>query len=872
MKFSLSKITFGIISTLGATFATNFAIAEENSDAGVQNSENVERIAVLGSRRVGRTISDSNVPVDVLTADALKEGGFTDMNRLLQNAVPSFNFYQPSLADGSEHIKPASLRGLAPDQTLVLLNGRRFHTSALLNLNGTAGRGSVSVDLNAIPSASIDRIEILRDGAAAQYGSDAIAGVINIITKKHSEGGSFTATAGQHITTLDGVPELTGVQTDANGNVVANGSRRVAGIYGKDISRKDGETVNLAGNIGFGFKETGYVNVTAEYNNANATNRGGLDDGDTYAKNADGSFDKREITTNRDRFFFGAPESESYSILASSGYEFDSGAELYSTFTLQNRKSVSGAFFREASDEALLIQKIYPDGFTPKIHADIDDWSLLAGVKGELGEWEYNTSIVTGRNTIAYNNTNTANVTFLLDTPTSFYGGKLISGQDAVNVDFSRFYDIEGLASPISFALGAEYRRDNYQIKSGDVKAYTNRQSVDENGKPIFKEDGSPVYPTTRLFAQGSLFFSKASEVDESRNSFALYAEVDMDLTDDWNLVLAARHEKYSDFGDTTNGKLATRYNLTDDFALRASVSTGFRAPSLQQQFYTSINTNFVNGEAVEIGTVAATSKAAMALGGKQLEAEKATNYSLGFTWDISEQLNLTFDTYRIEIDDRIVLSESLGDDKAERPIVEKVFKENNVEGINAIRFFINGVNSVTQGIDVNLAYETELLAGNLRLSSGFNYNTTEVSDVLDSAGPSSLFSSDQLFARRERARLENAAPKQKVNVTANWSQDALSLMLRSNYYGEVTQPGRVSKSDITIKPAFIFDAEASYQFTDNLVGSFGINNLLDKYPTSNIERFGKDAGQFDYIIPYANFSPYGFQGRYLYLRASLSF
>ena len=871
MKFSLSKITFGIISTLGLSLSSA-AMAEENNNTAAENGEGVETIAVLGTHRIGRTLNESNVPVDVLSAETLQEGGFTDMNRQLQNAVPSFNYYQPTLADGTEHIKPASLRGLAPDQTLVLVNGRRYHTSALLNLNGTAGRGSVSVDLNSIPSAAIERIEILRDGAAAQYGSDAIAGVINIITKKSSEGGSFTATAGQYITTLDGVPELIGVQTDADGNVIGNGSSRVAGIYGDDISRKDGETVNLSGNAGFGFKETGYVNLTAEYNNANATNRGGYDDGDTYAKNPDGSFDQREITTNRDRFYVGAPESESYSFLASSGYEFDSGSELYSTFTLQNRKSVSGAFYREAADEAFLIQEIYPDGFTPRIHANIDDWSMLAGYKGDLGEWGYNASFVTGRNSIAYNNTDTANVTYLLDTPTSFYGGKLISGQDVANVDFTRFFDVDLLDSPISFAFGAEYRRDNYEIQAGDVEAYTNRPSLDENGNPIFDESGNPVYPADKFFAQGSLFFSDASEVDVNRNSKAVYVEVDADLTDNWNVVLAVRYENYSDFGSTTNGKIATRYSITDDFAVRGSFSTGFRAPSLQQQFYTSTTTNFLNGVAYDIGTVAATSDAARALGGKQLEAEKATNYSLGFTWDIKENLNLTLDAYRIEIDDRIVLSETLGNDDAEREIVQRVFAENNIEGINAVRFFINGVNSVTEGVDVTLAYETELLSGDFRLSSGFNYNTTDVSEVLDNAGPASLFTSDQLFARRERARLENAAPKHKANVTANWSLDALSLMLRSNYYGEVTQPGRVSSSDITVDKAFIFDAEASYQFTDNLVGSLGVNNLLDKYPTSAVERNGEDAGQFDYYSPYAFFTPYGYQGRYVYLRASLKF
>jgi iron complex outermembrane receptor protein len=846
--------------------------AQETTGAAVADTESAEKITVLGSRRIGRTISDSNVPVDVISSDILSEGGFSDINRQLQNTVPSFNFYQPSLADGTEHIKPASLRGLAPDQTLVLLNGRRFHSSALLNLNGTVGRGSVSVDLNAIPSAAIERVEILRDGAAAQYGSDAIGGVMNFITKKGSEGGSLTLTAGMYNTTLDGVPELTGVQTDSTGAVVANGSNRVAGIYGDDISRKDGETITLTGNFGLALGEDGYVNITGEYSHANATNRGGYDDGDTYAKNDDGSFDLREITANRDRFFFGAPESEAYTLLVNSGYYLPSNIEIYSTLTYQNRKSESGAFYREASDEAFLIQDIYPDGFTPKIHADIDDWSLLAGFKGELSDWEYDVSLVSGDNSVGYNNTNTANVTYLSETPTSFYGGEIGFTQNTANVDFSRWIDIDGLATPLSFAFGLEYRNESYEIDSGDVEAYTNKQSTDENGDLIFDDSGNPVYPTSSLFAQGSLYFSKDSEVDESRHSVAAYVEFDFDITDEWNVVVAGRYEDYSDFGDTTNVKVATRYNLTDDFTLRGSVSSGFRAPSLQQQFFTSITTNFIDGEAYDIGTIASTSTAAVSLGGQQLQAEDAMNYSVGFTWDVLENVSLTFDAYRIEIDDRIVLSETLGDDAEEAEIVTQVFAENGIEGISAVRFFINGVDSVTKGADLNVSYNTELLSGEFRLSAALNYNSTEISDVLNTAGPAALFDTDQLFARRERERLENSAPKRKGNLTANWQRDAYSVMVRANYYSETTSPGTTSAADVTVDSAVIIDTEFSYTFDNNIVASFGVNNLFDKYPESAVVTNGDSAGQFDYIAPYANFSPYGFQGRYLYLRGNLTF
>lgn len=866
-QFNISILALATAAAFSWT--PSVALAQDNK---TNKAGDLEEVTVLGSRRKGRTVADSNVPIDVIGGNLLTEGGFSDISRQLQNAVPSFNYYQPSLADGTEHIKPASLRGLAPDQTLVLLNGRRFHSSALLNLNGTAGRGSVSVDLNAIPSASIERIEILRDGAAAQYGSDAIAGVMNIITKTANEGGSISITGGLNITELDGVPALTGVQTDANGNVVANGSRRVAGIYGDDISRRDGQNWAVTGNYGLALGSDGYLNITGEYSHANRTNRGGFDDGDTYAKDANGNFDQREITTNRDRFFFGAPESEGHTLLLNSGYYLSPETEVYSTVSYQSRKSVSGAFYREASDEALLLQEIYPDGFTPKIHADIDDWSVLAGVRGELGQWAYDASAVKGTNTVAYNNKNTANVTYLLDTPTSFYGGELESEQDTVNVDFSRFFDVDGLASPLSFAFGLEYRRDSYKVTAGDPESYTNRQSIDANGNPIFDGNGNPVYPTNRLFAQGSLYFSKNSEVDESRNSTAAYLEFDVDITEKWNAVFAGRYEDYSDFGETTNGKIATRYSVTDDFNLRGSFSTGFRAPSLQQQFYTSVSTNFIDGVAFDIGTIAATSKAAVALGGGQLEAEKAKNFSLGFTWDILDNLSMTFDAYRIEIDDRVILSETLGNDASEAAIVSRVFAENNIEGISAVRFFINGVDSVTKGADINISYNTDLLDGDLRLSTGINYNDTALSGVLATAGPAGLFNPDQLFARRERARLENSAPKRKANFTANWSRDAYSLMVRTNYYDEVTQPGTTSAGDITVDSAFIIDTELSYDVSDSLVASFGVNNVFDTYPTSNVERFSPNASQFNYVIPYANFSPYGFQGRYIYLRTSYTF
>ncbi len=864
-SFALSPIA----ATLVAASFLPAAYAQQDVQNTTETAEQeAEQILILGTRRPGRSVVQSNVPVDLIDEETLAAGGFNDISRQLQNVVPSFNFYQPSLVDGTEHIKPASLRGLAPDQTLVLLNGRRFHTSALLNLNGSSGRGSVSVDLNAIPSAAIKRIEILRDGAAAQYGSDAIAGVINIITKDASEGGMISLSGGSYFTELDGVPELIGIQTNAQGNILPNenGSNRVTGVYGDEIRRNDGENINLAANFGLSLGDDGFVNFTGEIANANRTNRGGYDDGDTYPRNADGSFDERELTVDRNRFNFGAPDSESYTFLANAGYYLKNDAQLYATASFQDKESISGAFFREAADEGFFIQNIYPDGFTPQILAEIQDWSVLTGIKGSTENWDYNASVVIGNNEVDYTTSNTANPTFLQQTPTRFYGGQLANQQTTINFDASRFLDVDGLFSPLSFAIGAEYRLDEFEIKSGDEAAYTNIQATTESGEPVFDDNGNPVFQSDRLFAQGALYFSDAAQVDEDRHSYAFYVDLDADLTQRWNLTLAGRYEDYSDFGSTSNGKLATRYSFSDTFSVRSSVSTGFRAPSLQQQFYTSISTNFIDGEAFEIGTISSTSPAAMALGGKQLEAEESTNVSIGFTWTVIDNLTITADAYRIDIDDRVVLSETLGNDAEEAAIVQQVFSENNIDGIGAVRFFINGVDSRTEGVDIVANYSIDDVgSGVLNLSAGANYNETEVSRVVASAGPSDLFAAETLFARRERARLENAAPRVKANVTANWQGEDVSLMLRGNYFGEVTQPGSTQSGDVSVDTAFIVDLEAGYYITDDLELNIGANNLFDTYPQSAVVTDAPDVGQFDYVIPYPNFSPYGFQGRYVY-------
>lgn len=865
------------------TLTSTSAFAQQVVSADEVLKDDVDVVVTIGSRRPGRTAVDSNVPIDAIDFELLKATGFNDVNRQLQGVVPSFNYPQPSVVDGTEHVKPASLRGLAPDQTLVLINGKRRHSSALLNLNGSAGRGSVSVDLNSIPSLAIQRVEILRDGAAAQYGSDAIAGVINIVTKTQQEGGTITVKGGMHATTLAGVPQLLAIEQGANGYPVQNGGSRLARINSdEEIKRNDGETLNIAGNYGLPIGENGYFNITGEYNLAARTNRGGQDDGDTYPLLANGERDPRELTVDRNRYYYGSPSSETYSMLANAGYDLSDEVEFYTTLTFQNRDATSGAFYREASDEAFGVQSIYPDGFTPQIQSRIDDLSVIGGVRGMLADWNYDLSAVWGRNKIAYNNIDTANITYLENTPTEFYGGRLEYSQSTINADFSRLIDVDGLASPLSIAFGAEYRKENYAIGSGDRAAYTNQPLLDANGDFILDGNGNTQFADallpvgSHLFAQGSLYFSDNDATRRDRNSISIYGEIDADITDKWNVTLAGRFEDYSDFGSNANGKIATRYSIVDDFALRGSFSTGFRAPSLHQQHFTSTVTLFTNGIPNDVGTLPSTSPAAMALGGTQLQAEKSDNISLGFTWTPTDSLTITVDAYRISIDDRIVLSETLGNDASEAAIVQSVFAQQGIVGVGSARFFINGVDSVTKGVDVTASYSTDLSDGSeLSISGGFNYNKTTISDVIASVGPASLFEPDVLFSYSESRRLENAAPKTKTNLTVNWDKNAFGLVMRGNYYGSVTQPGTTEAGNVTIDPAVIFDTEINYQFTEMFSGALGVNNVFDKYPKSAVERAiadGNEPSQFNYIFPYQGFSSYGFQGRYIYGSVTANF
>ena len=821
------------------------------TQAGV-DEQDVEQIQIVGSRRVGRTVNDSPVPIDIIDASSIEATGLTETNMILNQLLPSFNFPQPSITDGTDHVRPAQLRGLAPDHTLVLVNGKRRHTSALLNLNGSVGRGSSAVDLNAIPANAIKRIEVLRDGAAAQYGSDAIAGVINIVLKDGSEGGDVSATYGANVTTMDGVPNLDGVSVGSDGNLLFD--------TGSDREVTDGQTFTLRGNMGFEWGDDGFINVSAEYRERGQANRADFDPRENYARDENGALDPRELEINRYNHVFGNGEVEDYALFVNAGKEVSSSTEFYVTAGISSRDSIGGGFYRRAQDSRN-VQSIYPDGFLPSIQTDITDMSIITGLKGYGDVWNYDLSLTHGGNELEYSVVNSLNTSLGPTSQTDFDAGALEYTTTIVNADASRLLDTGVFYSEMNFAMGAEYRHESYEITAGEENSYI-RGTFGPGGAvtdPVngpFGAAGSQVFPG----------FTPASAGDNSRHNYSFYVDVEADVVENWNVAVAGRFEDYSDFGSTFNWKMSHRVTLTDEFALRASVSTGFRAPSLQQQFFTSIATVFVDGEPTETGTFAPSSDVALALGSPGLDAEESDNFSAGFTYSPNADFNLTVDFYRIDIDDRIVLSNNLSGDAIEALLAGT--------GANRARFFLNAINSRTEGVDIVSTYTLNTAQyGAFNFNAGVNFNDNEVTDILDAPAvlQSAGFDQSNLFNDVELRRFETASPESKVNLGVTWSYDRYNATLRTTRYGEVEDPSSIEARNEIIPSEWVTDLDVRIALTDGLSVSVGANNVFDVYPQPT-RKSVEEVTTFSNIFSYSGFSPFGFTGRFVYGKVSYAF
>ncbi|KFZ38908.1 TonB-dependent receptor [Shewanella mangrovi] len=796
----LSILSLAVLSQLAAVTSVS---AADNS--------NIEKISVVGSRLAVRTATDTPVPVDIITAEQLEATGLTETAKALQSAAPSYSFPFSAVTDGSDAVRPASLRGLSPDHALVLVNGKRYHGSALVHLNGTASKGSSNVDLNTIPMTAIKRIEILRDGASAQYGSDAIAGVINVVLKDADEGGLVDAQMGQ---TYMG----------------------------------DGQQWRIGANKGMKTNEDGFVNVSLEAQHKNSTNRAGNDPRQQYAALEDGSLDPREDTFNRKNHQIGDGTYDNLGVFVNAGQNLSDKSKLYAFGGYSHRENESGAFYRRSLD-ARNLTSIYPDGFLPKIAPKLTDYTAVVGYKFNLLDWDVDMSAGYGKNEFEYHVKNSLNVSYGDDSPTSFYAGTLSTDELDFNIDASRYIPFYN-NSDLMLAVGALWRENGYQIEAGEEASYSNGGFSGAVG------------------SQGFTGFTPESQVDESRHNTGVYAEVENQLTQDFYWAAAARYEYYSDFGSNTSWKLATRYELTDRIALRATANTGFRAPSVQQLYFSNISTLFVNDPTTnqlvptESGTFNSLSDVAHALGISELKPEKSTSFSGGLVYTGDDGLSITLDAYQIDIDDRIVLSSSVR--PAQSEVVADALSTTNAQ---SARFFLNAVDTRTRGVDLVASKAFSLGSyGDLNTSLAYSYSITDIQSI---HLPDTFGDLDPalLFDNVEQVRMTRATPRNKGNVNFTHRYGDFKTSLRFNYYGEYAI-AYSNGEEAVYGDKITTDLSVAYSATDDLTVTLGAQNLFDVYPDK-----APEDQQFNGIFKYPiTNSPFGINGGYYYLDLRYTF
>jgi iron complex outermembrane receptor protein len=777
----------------------------------------VEELVVTGTRTEGRSRLDTLAPVDVIDGEVLaKQGTGTELGQALASLTPAIDFPRPAITDGTDHVRPATLRGLAPDQTLVLVNGMRGHVSALINVNTSIGRGSTAFDLNTIPTVALDRVEVLRDGASAQYGSDAIAGVINLRLRQAREGGGATLSYGQHLTQFE----------------TSRGSH----------DRKDGVMRSISGWQGLPLGEEGFLTVSAELSQRNATNRS--DYVNIAALPAYG--------TPRVIGRYGDPKVESWSLYGNAGMPVNDTWELYGHAGYQHRDTNAAATAR-AYNNANNVPSVYPGGFLPKIETEIADVQIQGGVRGELAGFKVDLGANYGSNELEYHTVDSINASYGAASPKNFYAGRLYYDQWLVNLNVSKPLEV-GLVEPMNLAFGLEYREEGFEIGAGEPASYSLGPDTTKAG-----------------VSQGFPGFRPSNEIDASRNNWSAYVDLEGKLTEQFGFDVAARYEDYSDFGAKVTGKLSARYDVNEALALRGSISQGFKAPALQQQYFTYTSTNNVqqaNGSfaLIEVGTFPVNSPVARALGAKPLEPEESINYSLGFVYR-SGPFELTIDAYQIEIENRIVLSENLPNSATPPAIASAISAILQPFGISAARFFINGVDTTTRGVDIVARYRLNLGESRLDLTAAGNLNETDVTKTPGLPSITSVAQPTFLFDRQAVLTMEEGTPEKKLVLSADWSLNQWGATAKVSYYDSVLLPQNLLGSDQHTGDATLLDLEGRYELPMGASVALGVNNLLDQYPNYTPGAINGATGS----IGFPAYSPFGFNGRFLYGRLSVT-
>ncbi len=804
----------------------------------MQEGVSLEEVVLVGSRSPKRTALDTAVAIDVIdVAEVTTQVGKVEINEMLQYAAPSFNANKQTGSDGADHVDPASLRGMGPDQTLVLINGKRRHQSSLINIFGTRGRGNTGTDLNAIPASSIKRIEILRDGASAQYGSDAIAGVINIVLKDNVDNLTGSISYGAYSTNAQG-----DFGTDPYGLWNTDGYRldtkKDGNAIGKD-KNFDGGSVKVAANYGFEIGKGGYANFTTEFLNKNKTLRPGFE----FRKG------------------FGEAAIEGFNFFGNLAVPVSDKTEIYA-FGGRNYRDTDAYAFTRNNPTARNVVSIYPDGFTPRITSIIVDKSFSAGVRTETASgWKIDISNTYGINDFHYYIKGTLNASLEETSPTDFDAGGHSLAQNTVNFDFSKYYD--NVLSGMNLAFGAEYRTEQFMIYAGEEGSYG---TYSDTGI-LITDPGTQFQPTDPITgdlrpggSQGFPGYAPANEVDRSRSNLSLYADAEFDLSETFLISAAARFENFSDFGSTLNGKLAARLKASDKINIRGSVSTGFRAPSLAQIYYNLKFTNFVGGQALESLLSPNNSPVTASFGIGQLKEEKAFNAALGFTSSFGD-FTATVDGYYIAVQDRIVLTGN--------------FDAPQIPNVEAAQFFANGADTKTTGVDIILAYKTKL-DGDSSLGATFlgNFNDMKIDKVKNGALDEQTF-----FGERDKAFLLTSAPKSKLSLNLNynrgWFDTGLTFtrfsdveLLDYQMYEDTADYGSLAQQVAAATDAYgakvVTDLNLGFKLSKSLKLNVGSNNLFNVYPDQQ-DDWTEAGGYWDSV-------QMGFSGAYYYARLNYNF
>ncbi|GAA0784939.1 MULTISPECIES: TonB-dependent receptor plug domain-containing protein [Pseudomonadati] len=841
-KFGKSSLSLAVSIALSGTLLSTQAFAAEEEAV----SEKVEKIAVIGSRSAPRSVGESPVPIDIISSDDLKKNGSTDMIDMLVTSVPSFNSRAQPISDAATLVRPVNLRGLPSDSTLLLVNGKRRHRASVIAFQGGGvNDGAQGPDISVIPSAALKQVEVLRDGAAAQYGSDAIAGVMNFVLKDSAEGGSISVSQGEYY-------------------------------------EGDGAATTIDGNIGLPLTDAGFINLSAQYKTADATSRS-VQRPDAAAIAAGGN----EFIQNPAQVW-GNPElKDDYTVFINSGFDINDKHSIYAFGNVSSREAIGGFYYRNphnrgnvysvdggdtllvgavngdqstcavvpanvpnvldtdaykamvADPNCFSMNQIRPGGYTPQFAGTIDDMSFFAGVKGEIAEWDYDASAGTGSNKATFSLRNSLNPSMGLDTPTDFETGAYEQVETTVNLDFSRLFDV---MNGLNFASGFEYREESFEITQGEEASWIAGPYADQG---------------FNIGSHGFKGFGPESAGKNDRSNIAVYTDVEAYLGERWLLGAALRYEDFSTFGDTVNYKITAQFSATDDLAFRASHSTGFRAPTVGQENVVNTQTSIVNGDLIQTFIAPPTDPLAAFYGGEVLKPEESVNYALGAVYQ-SGDFFLTVDYYNIEVTGRIAQSSQIEVEAKDYDDLRAAGVE-FPELISAVTYYTNDFDTTTQGVDIVGSYDTELFAGDTKFSLAYGWTDTSVDK----------FNEETTDPGKVR-RLEDGIPAHRGTLTWGQNWDDLSMNLRANYFGEYYATHADDTSDWGSEmagSAVTFDLEVSYTVMDSLTFSVGANNIFDQEAQKL-----KDGTLGELGAVYYESGPFDYNGGYYYGKVNYRF